>query len=262
MPYATVDGVRIYYEEVPNDTAPLLLIHGAAQDTLSWRFNLDYLGSRFHVYAVDLPGHGKSQLAPEGPIGDLEEYAVYAERFMECLGVAHYSVMGHSMAGGIALHMALHRPEQVAMVVLLDGACYTSGTYGEEVFEMVSINPIDWFEVNFRTICSLSTDPHRVDEIAFDVRRCAPEVAMNDIRAYAALDLRERAGSVTTPLIALHGEDDWSIPPELGEKTAELTAGPSVFSLLEGVGHFPHTEAPELFHSALDEALERVEARP
>jgi pimeloyl-ACP methyl ester carboxylesterase len=64
-----------------------------------------------------------------------------------------------------------------------------------------------------------------------------------------------------TPLIALHGEDDWSIPPELGEKTAELTGGPSVFSPLEGVGHFPHTEAPELFHSALGEALDRIRER-
>jgi pimeloyl-ACP methyl ester carboxylesterase len=261
VPYATVDGVRLYYEEVANDAPPLLLVHGAAQDTLSWRFNLDQLGGMFHVYAVDLPGHGKSQLASQGPIGDLEEYAVYAERFMEHLGVARYSVMGHSMAGGIALHMALHHPERLDMVVLLDGACYTSGTYGEEVFELVSINPIDWFEVNFRTICSPSTDLRRVEEIAFDVRRCAPEVAMNDIRAYAALDLREQVGAVMTPLIALHGEDDWSIPPELGEKTAELTGGPSVFSPLEGVGHFPHTEAPEIFHRALGEALDRIRER-
>ena len=87
--------------------------------------------------------------------------------------------------------MALHHPERLDMVVLLDGACYTSGTYGKEMFDLVSINPTDWFEVNFRTICSPKTDPQRVDEIAFDVRRYAREVAMNDIRAYAALDLRE-----------------------------------------------------------------------
>jgi pimeloyl-ACP methyl ester carboxylesterase len=262
VPYTTVDDVRLYFEEVPNsDAPPLLLIHGAAQDTLSWRFNLDFLGSRFHVYAIDLPGHGKSQMAPEGPIDSLEAYAAYAERFMTRLGVAHYSVVGHSMAGGIGLHMALRHPEHLDMVALLDGACYTSGTYGEEVFDLVSINPTDWFEVNFRTICSPKTSPQRVEEIAFDVRRCAPEVAMNDIRAYAALDLRQRVGNVTIPVVAIHGEEDWSIPPELGKRTTELTGGPSLFLPLGGVGHFPHTEAPELFHAAFEKALETIDVR-
>jgi pyruvate dehydrogenase E2 component (dihydrolipoamide acetyltransferase) len=100
MPYVAVDDVRLYFEEVPNDAPALLLIHGAAQDTLSWRFNLEALGRRFHVYAVDLPGHGKSQLASKGCIDNLETYAGYAERFMACAKHARYSVMGHSMAGG------------------------------------------------------------------------------------------------------------------------------------------------------------------
>lgn len=261
VPYTVVDDVRLYFEEVPNDNAPpLLLIHGAAQDTLSWRFNMDFLGDRFHVYAIDLPGHGKSQMAPEGPINSLEAYAGYAERFMTKLGIARYSVVGHSMAGGIGLHMALHHPERLGMVVLLDGACYTSGTYGEDVFDLVSINPTDWFEVNFRTICSPETDPRRIEEIAFDVRRCAPEVAMNDIRAYAALDLRDEVGDVTTPVVAIHGEEDWSIPPELGKGTTELTGGPGIFLPLAGVGHFPHTEAPGLFHEAFEEALKTMDA--
>lgn len=82
---------------------------------------------------------------------------------------------------------------------------------------------------------------------------------MNDIRAYAALDLREKVGKVTTPVIALHGEEDWSIPPELGKRTTELTGGLSLFMPLAGVGHFPHTEAPELFHDAFEEALETID---
>lgn len=259
MPYITVHKTRIYFEEVPADAPPLLLIHGAAQDTLSWRFNLDFLSSSFHLYAIDLPGHGKSQLSPEGPIEDLERYAAYAEEFMKNLGHDRYSVMGHSMAGGIALHLTLRNPERIAMVVLVDGACYTTGTYGQELFELVSINPTDWFEVNFRTICSRKTSPQRVEEIAFDVRRCAPEVAFNDIRAYAALDLRERMGEIETPVVALHGEDDWSITPELGRKTTELVKGPRVFLPISGVGHFPHTENPELFHNAFEQALNQLD---
>ena len=124
------------------------------------------------------------------------------------------------------------------------------------MFDLVSINPVDWFEVNFRTICSQSTDRQRVEEIAFDVRRCAPEVAVNDIRAYAELDLRERMKDVRVPLIAIHGDDDWSIPTELGKKTLELATGPSLFIPLGNVGHFPHTENPEAFHEAFASAVQ------
>ena len=240
----------------------MLLIHGAAQDTLSWRFNIEFIRDLgFRVITIDLPGHGKSQLAPEGPIDRLENYAVHAVEFMDSLGIDQYTVMGHSMAGGIGMYMALKRPDAIYTLILVDGAAFTSGTYGEDVFDLVSINPTDWFEVNFRTICSPQTDQERVEEIAFDVRRCSPEVAFNDIRAYGALDLRDRMHEVKTPLIAIHGEDDWSIPTELGKETIEMSSGPSHYEPLENVGHFPHTENPDVFNEALKRSIESLQVK-
>ena len=255
MPYVYVKGIRIYYEEAEGNGSPLLLIHGAAQDTRSWRFNINYLQQFHHVYVLDLPGHGKSELAPNGPIDNLEEYAYYIKAFLKELNIPACSLMGHSMAGGIALYVALHQPNLVNSVILVDGACYTSGTYGDDVFDLVSINPTDWFEVNFRTICSKMTDPKRIEEIAFDVRRCAPEVAFNDIRAYSKLDLRKQMDKITIPVVAIHGADDWSIPPELGKKTIEMCKVKGNFILLEDVGHFPHTENPDKFNAAYVQAL-------
>ena len=83
---------------------------------------------------------------------------------------------------------------------------------------------------------------------------------MNDIRAYAALDLREQAPDIRTPVVALHGEHDWSIPPELGKRTTELVAGPSRFVPIKDAGHFPHTETTEAFHRAFQEALDGLRA--
>lgn len=260
MPYKIVNGTRIYYEELGQGYPVVLLIHGAAQDTLSWRFNTNFLFEMgFHVIAIDLPGHGKSQLDDNSPIDDLEDYAIYAEKFMETMGAEKYSVMGHSMAGGIGLYMALHQSYKISMVVLVDGAAYTSGTYGEEVFDLVSINPTDWFEVNFRTICSPVTEQQRVEEIAFDVRRCSPEVAFNDIRAYGLLDIRKQMKDIKTPLIAIHGEDDWSIPTEIGKKTVEMSDGVFKFVPLKNVGHFPHTENPTVFNSTFKKIMQEAE---
>lgn len=261
MPYAYPGGLRIYYE-VEGSGDPILLIHGAAQDTLSWRFNIPVLAEAgYRVYAIDLPGHGKSALPPAGPISDLEAYALHALGFMDAVGLRRAVVAGHSMSGGVTLYMALHRPEAVRASIPVDGAGFTNRTYNEDFFDLVSINPTDWFEVNFRTICSPNTALERVEEIAFDVLRCAPAVAWNDIVAYSRLDLRDRLAEVEVPVFFIHGGDDWSITPAMGRETQAMLRSWTEFVEPEGAGHFPHTERPELFNPALLGLLAKLKER-
>ena len=249
--YVKVNGLRAYYE-VEGQGESILLIHGAAQDSLSWRFNIPVLAEAgYRVYALDLPGHGKSALPSSGPIDDLDTFAAHALDFMDAVGLPRAVVVGHSMSGGVALHMALRRRDAVRAAIPVDGAGFTNRTYNEDFFDLVSINPTDWFEVNFRTICSPNTLRARVEEIAFDVLRCAPTVAWNDIVAYSRLDLRDRLANVQVPVFFIHGGDDWSITPAMGRETQNMLRSWTEFAELEGVGHFPHTERPEVFNAAL-----------
>jgi pimeloyl-ACP methyl ester carboxylesterase len=258
--YCRVDGLRIYYERYGTGESNVLLVHGAAQDTLSWRFNAEPIAEQGHtVWVVDLPGHGKSALAENGPKTDLGEYADFLLSFLKTLSINEPFVVGHSMSGGTGLLMALKKKDEgIRGVVLVDGAAFTSGTYGDDVFELVSMNPAGWFEVNFRTICSKNTDPARIDEIAFDVQRCAPMVAYNDILAYGKFDIFDRIDQIKTPCFFIHGEDDWSITPDMARKTQARLMCPTEFHLLPGVGHFPHTEAPEKFNPVLIDILSRL----
>jgi pimeloyl-ACP methyl ester carboxylesterase len=74
MPYCQVQETRTYYEEEGQGKA-MVLVHGAGQDTLSWRFAIPYLSRKFRTIAVDLPGHGKSLRSPKGLIHRTEDYA-------------------------------------------------------------------------------------------------------------------------------------------------------------------------------------------
>lgn len=253
---------RAYYETLGKGQC-ILLIHGAAQDTLSWRFVLPELeNAGYEVFAVDLPGHGKSQLFGGRTVDDLAVYADFIIEFIEVLGLRKPTIVGHSMAGGIGLHVALKSGHLVRHIVLVDGAGFTNGTYNDEFFELVMLNATDWFEVNFRTICSPHTAQDRVDEIAFDVLRCAPSVAWCDIKAYSQLDLSNRLDNLDVPVTFLHGEDDWSITPEMARRTAEMCINTeSRVVILPGTGHFPHTEAPQTFAPILLAALAYREAR-
>ena len=65
MPYVTTaDGIRAYYDLAGSGPA-LVMVHGASQDSLSWQYVLDHFAPFYTVYALDLPGHGKSGM----PVG-------------------------------------------------------------------------------------------------------------------------------------------------------------------------------------------------
>ena len=59
--YDSEEHIRIHYAEMENDHIPLLLIHGQCMCWCDYERVLDTLGERYHVFAVDCPGHGKSE---------------------------------------------------------------------------------------------------------------------------------------------------------------------------------------------------------
>lgn len=276
LSYRDVTGLRLYYERadaqtrhqagVPGEAGggpPVVLVHGAAQDTLSWRFVLPgFAAAGYDVWALDLPGHGKSALPASGPVDDLAVYADVVAAFCDTLRLADPVVVGHSMSGGVVLHLLADTPDRLHAGVVVDGAGFTNRTYNDDFFSHVRINPGDWFEVNFREICSPRTPAGRVEEVAFDVRRCPPAVAWNDILAYARLDLRGRLDRIGRPVVFVHGADDWSITPKMAEQTAAAcTQAETVVRVLDGVGHFPHVEAGERFTAETLVALSQLPAQ-
>lgn len=253
MAFESVAGVPLYYERHVGNGPPLLLCHGAGQDTLSWRYCTGWLVKHFDVVAIDLPGHGKSgRHHGDRAVDDYADHVPYADGLMRTLGYDRYVFMGHSFAGGLGLSLARALPERIAAVVMLDGTGCPSAAWGGSAFDLVAINPIDWMEVNFRLICGPSTDAERVDEISRDVLRCPPDVVQGDIKAFAKTDVRPDLPGMRTPLLALHGLDDWSIPPELGRETVDLIGAPARFVPVPDVGHFPHVEAPDRLRAAFE----------
>jgi pimeloyl-ACP methyl ester carboxylesterase len=94
----------------------LLLVHGAANDHSVWRYQTRRLAAQGRpAFAVDLPGHGKS----EGPpLESIQEMAQWCFSFVEAVGMPPVTVIGHSMGSLIALEMAAARPLDVRGIVL------------------------------------------------------------------------------------------------------------------------------------------------
>ena len=119
--FAEVDGFSIRYaRRGPGDGVPVLFIHGFGGDLDNWLFNIDAMGEKSPVIALDLPGHGQSTVRLPG--ASIEALAGFVARFMDVLDVEQAHLVGHSLGGAIAAQMALDHPRRVASVALIGSA--------------------------------------------------------------------------------------------------------------------------------------------
>lgn len=114
------DGLRLrVLESGPRDGPPLVLLHGWAVSSYLWRHNLLPLAAAGHrVIAIDLPGHGLSSAPAATGSYTLERFAARLVEALDRLRVAHAAIAAQSMAGKVAVRLALDAPERVSALLL------------------------------------------------------------------------------------------------------------------------------------------------
>ncbi|WP_277542658.1 alpha/beta fold hydrolase [Haloarcula laminariae] len=115
----TVDGSRIRYRVV-GDGAPVVLLHGGRIDgaRVSWPPVIERLAPDYRVLAPDLLGYGESDLPP-GPYSIPRHAGVVADVLDE-LALGPVTLVGLSLGGGVAMQVALDRPDLVERLVPID----------------------------------------------------------------------------------------------------------------------------------------------
>jgi abhydrolase domain-containing protein 6 len=93
---------------------PLVLIHGLGSSAETWAALMLLLSKEYLVYAPDLPGFGRTLLAPEGT--NIKTHVLYLERFLDVLGYHRVTLVGNSLGGWIATRFAVEYPERVERV--------------------------------------------------------------------------------------------------------------------------------------------------
>lgn len=115
----TAEGHRIHYYRAGTGPA-VVLLHGGIIDAaqVSWPPVFDRLTPDCHVLALDLLGYGQSELAP-GSYGIPRHASVVADALDE-LDIGPVTLVGLSVGGGIAMQVALDRPDLVDRLVPID----------------------------------------------------------------------------------------------------------------------------------------------
>ena len=256
---------RIYYEQA--GVGPdLLFLHTAGSDTRQFHRLMNDAGllSDWRMSAFDLPWHGKS-LPPEGGVPG--EWHLHTDRYVACidavigaLGLKRPVLLGSSMGGQICLEMALRRGDTLGGVIACEACDKITGREvpfaKHALFNQTLVVP-EWIYGQI----SPTTARARAIEIWWEYSQGGYGVFYGDLEFYAhEWDARERVQRIDTrrcPVTMLTGEYDFSCTPEASRSTAAKIPG-AEFQMMEGLGHFPMTENPEVFLDYLRPVLARL----
>ena len=248
-----VDDFSMNYAEGPQSGAPLLFLHGA---TTWWKdFEpLQSLSQRWHVYACDMRGHGKSSRTP-GKYRAIDfssdVVALIQKQIQEPV-----VLVGHSNGGTLALLAGAHIPELIRAIILLDPAVFyrnvmLSSTLTDEWFVAVA-DVLNSTRTAQEAISPLfpGVDEAVLQGIESMIRVVDPEfvsVMLNN-QFFDGLDLEQVAYKVKCPTLHLYGELDLGLGGVVRESDVEFLKQhiPQITThQIMGAGHSPHWEQTE-----------------
>jgi pimeloyl-ACP methyl ester carboxylesterase len=115
------DRLKLQFWDYGQDAKPaLVLVHGGLDHARNWDWVARSLREHYHVYALDLRGHGNSAWAP-GAMYSLAEHVLDLSALLDIIADFPIRLVGHSLGGGIVLHYSGVYPDRVSKAVSIEG---------------------------------------------------------------------------------------------------------------------------------------------
>jgi pimeloyl-ACP methyl ester carboxylesterase len=229
-------GVRMHYYCAGRRGTPLVLIHGLGSSAETWALLMPLLSKEYLVYAPDLPGFGRTPLAPEGT--NIKTHVLYLERFLAVLGYPRVALVGNSLGGWIATRFAVEHPERVEKLYLLNSAgLKRENLHSPYVQDRLAANSSLEQMLGY----SLPVPAFVMDAL---IRNSQTPAYAGFIRGY---DPREELDAVLAdvqaPTTIIWGERDNLLPVICAHDFHKSIAN-SELVLLPRVGHMPQIQSP------------------
>lgn len=256
---------------------PLILVHGTRDHARSWDRTARALADRYCVYVPDLRGHGDSDWAMGGDYSIID-YALDIHALGEAIGREPYTIIAHSLGGGVSLQYAGAFPEKVRRIITIEGLGGLMWSKG--VRRPAHLRMRDWVEsmrgLEQRQLHLYPSIESATERMMEANRRLSPELAhhltLSGVRPveggytwkfdnythagspyeFNMEDARDLWNQIRCPILIIWGGESW------GARNGELDLSPFHdyrAIRIDNAGHWVHHDQFETFMALVDDFL-------
>jgi pimeloyl-ACP methyl ester carboxylesterase len=227
----------------------VVLIHSLAGNSAQWTPQLAHLRRARRAVALDLRGHGRSEVPRDGRYA-LADFATDVQRVMDTLEIRRAVVVGHSLGGGVAVVLAGVMPDRVAGVFLVDPIDDPSKRPADEnadafLRRLDSPEYSSVIEAYWEEILKGASDGVR-RQVLGDLRLTPPASVLGAMRAMAGFDAEAALAGYSGPLVTLTTPLN-EFPSSLHRVVPRIRQ-----ERMTGVSHWLHLDRPTEFNASLD----------
>jgi 2-hydroxy-6-oxonona-2,4-dienedioate hydrolase len=269
--YVQLADGKLHYNEAGSGH-PVILIHGSGAGATGWtnfRANIPALAERFHVYALDMLGWGKSDPVP----GGLYKHPEQLIEFMDAVGIEKAALVGNSMGGVISIATAARYPERVSHLITMGAAAMTGIPalfgFGDGPTEGIKILVQGYADPSQETMKKLVeimafSPEFATDELAAlraEAALAHPDHLANGLQAFRTggpvkyQASPEEIKSITAPALLIHGRDDRVVHYEHTLRLVSMIPD-SRAVLLNRCGHWAQIEHADEFNRLVADFVE------
>lgn len=256
------ESIPLAYQSVGKGN-PILLIHGFGASSYSWRYIIEPLAQNHRVITIDLKGFGQSPKPRDG-LYSIYEQARLVRNFILEQDLKNLTIMGQSYGGGVALLASILlselQPKRQKDLILIDSVAYPQKLPD---FIRILATPIIgsiilYFIPNKIQVHSLLKKVYYKDDLIPDAaidhyaknleQPNAKYATQQTARQLIPGDMEEvikQYAKLQVPSLIIWGGEDKIISPEIGERLNAALPNSNLI-MLDGVGHAPQEEKPDL----------------
>ena len=213
----------------------LVMLHGLSGSSRWWRYNVPFFAEHFRTHTPDLVGFGRSHAWVAQPT--IAEMANILRDWLDANGIEKTHLIGHSMGGQIAIHLAASYPQLVQRLVLVSSAGIPRDLSLTAIARFVAeiIPPRAWGTRSF------------LPTLATDALRMGPRVFIAATNKLLRDDVRALLPQISAPTLLVWGRLDPMTPLHHGEFMARHIPDARLV-VLDDAAHMPMVDQPQRFN--------------
>lgn len=247
--YVDIKNLKINYI-TEGKGQPVLVLHGWGANIETIMPIVNILKNTMKVYAIDLPGFGKSDI-PIDPIGSFD-YAEIVKGFIDKMEIGSISLVGHSYGGKLSIILSANHPEMIIKQVLID----SSGLIPKRSLEYhLRVKSFKILKLIYKALFFWKDEKEKMGKLykrfgSDDYQNTSGIMRKVFVRVVNE-DLKPLLQDIKAPTLLVWGDKDDATPLYMGEIMEKEIEG-SGLVVLKGAGHYSYLDEYYTFKKVLE----------